>query len=29
MATIKEVAQIAQVSTATVSHVMNGTKNIS
>ena len=29
MATIKEVAQIARVSTATVSHVMNGTKNIS
>ncbi|MDD3336526.1 MAG: LacI family DNA-binding transcriptional regulator [Eubacteriales bacterium] len=29
MATIKEVAQIAQVSTATVSHVMNNTKNIS
>lgn len=29
MATMKDVAQIAQVSTATVSHVMNGTKPIS
>lgn len=29
MATMKDIAEIAQVSTATVSHVINGTKNIS
>lgn len=29
MATMKEIAQLAKVSTATVSHVINGTKNIS